>query len=245
MGKKIIVVGASSGIGKAIAVAELKQGNQVVCIARREAELKGITDTFSEAKYLVCDVTSEKSIQLTWKTALQLLGGIDILYYASGLLLPASGDDFDFGKDKAMMEVNLLGAMSFCNLASATMARQGSGSIVGISSIAGDRGRKGNPAYNASKAGLNCYLESLRNRLASRKVHVCTVKPGFVRTPMLEGVPVPKKGLLQPISAERAGEEIVQAVRKGKDEVYVPGIWRLVGLILVHVPRFIFKKLDL
>lgn len=245
MSKKILVIGASSGIGRAIATKELQRGNAVFCLARREGELKALSVTFSLAKYLVLDVTNEKSARLAWNTALQELGGLDRIYYASGVMPKLGPMEFDFAKDRQMLEVNLIGAVLFFNLASEFFVKQKFGQIVGISSIAGDRGRRGNPVYNASKAGLNTYLESLRNRLSEHGVQVTTIKPGFVKTAMLDGVQTPNKGLLKPIEVDLAAKQIIKVVDSGKDQAYIPKIWQLVGLILIHIPRFIFKKMNI
>jgi NAD(P)-dependent dehydrogenase (short-subunit alcohol dehydrogenase family) len=108
-----------------------------------------------------------------------------------------------------------------------------------VGSIAGDRGRVGNPVYNSSKAGLATYLEALRNRLSRRGVRVVTVKPGFVDTAMTRGLP----GLLWLVSAERAAELVLRAARRGTPVAYVPARWRLVSLVLRSIPSVVFRRL--
>lgn len=245
MSKKIIVVGASSGIGKAIAVEELKRGNEVVLMARRESHLKEITSAFAKASFLTIDVTNETAVEGSFNAAVQKLGGLDSIYYAAGVMPAVGPEEFDTAKDKSMLLVNLFGAVAFCNSAAKLFVKEKKGKIIGISSIAGDRGRSGNPVYNASKAGLNTYLEALRNRLSHQGIQVTTIKPGFVRTSMLDGIKVPEKGILKAIAPEEAARLILKACDSGKDVAYVPGIWRLVGLIIIHIPRFIFKKLSI
>jgi NAD(P)-dependent dehydrogenase (short-subunit alcohol dehydrogenase family) len=112
------------------------------------------------------------------------------------------------------------------------------GQIVGISSIAGDRGRKGNPAYNASKAALTTFLEGLRNRLHPFGVKVTTVKPGFVATKMLGG----RTGLPWTAPVDVAARTIARRVERGDEVFYVYRRWGLLGLALHHVPRFVFKR---
>jgi short-subunit dehydrogenase len=114
------------------------------------------------------------------------------------------------------------------------------GQIVGVSSIAGDRGRVGAPGYNTSKAGLNTYLESLRNRLSRYGVSVTTVKPGFVQTRLLANA----SKAFWVISPEEAAREIFQAAQRQRQTVYVPRRWGLVGLIIRHIPSFIFRRLS-
>jgi NAD(P)-dependent dehydrogenase (short-subunit alcohol dehydrogenase family) len=113
------------------------------------------------------------------------------------------------------------------------------GQIAGISSIAGERGRKGNPAYNASKAALTTYLEGLRNRLFPFGVTVSTVKPGFVGTRMTAG----KKGLFWVAPPEEAARIIASRLDQGSESFYVYRRWGLLGFFLTLVPRAIFKRL--
>jgi len=114
------------------------------------------------------------------------------------------------------------------------------GQIVGISSVAGERGRVGNPSYNASKAALSSYLESLRNRLTRLGVHVLTVKPGFVQTDMVKDA----KKLFWVVSPEQAAEDIWKGIRKHKQDIYVPARWRLVMWIIRNIPSVIFRRMS-
>lgn len=250
MGKKIIIVGASSGIGKAIAEAELNTGNSVVLLARREKSLESIAKKANLGKEkrafpLVFDVTKFSTAEKTFQKAVSLLGKVDEVYFASGVMPETSPNEYNTTKDLEMLNVNLLGAVAFLNPVATYFTKQKSGKIVGISSIAGERGRKGNPVYNTSKAALNTYLEALRNRLSESNVQVTTIKPGFVITEMTKGLKLPEKGLLKAITAEEAAEKIRNIVASGKDEAFVPGIWALVGLIIRNIPNFIFKKLSI
>ena len=141
-----------------------------------------------------------------------------------------------------MVEVNLLGAMAWFNLAGARFEAQRSGTLVGISSIAGERGRRGNPGYGASKAALTTYLESLRNRLSRYGVNVVTIKPGFVDTAMTRG----KKGLAGMISPDRAAKKTLALARRGKSaNGFVPGGWALVAAVVRTIPSFVFRRLNL
>jgi short-subunit dehydrogenase len=117
----------------------------------------------------------------------------------------------------------------------------GAGQIVGVGSVAGDRGRVGNPGYNTSKAGLATYLEALRNRLTRHGVHVLTVKPGFVQTEMLSAAQGPTPFA---IPVERAVEDIWNAMRKRKQVIYTASIWRWIMLAIQHTPSFIFRRLS-
>ena len=141
-----------------------------------------------------------------------------------------------------MVEVNTIGGMRWIGLAAEAMCNMGHGTLVGISSVAGDRGRKGNSAYMAAKAALSTYLESLRYRLAGTGVRVVTVKPGFVATPMTAGLKTPR---LLTISAERAAERIASLCEGGKAVAYVPGYWSLIMYIIRSVPAALMPRLPI
>jgi short-subunit dehydrogenase len=121
------------------------------------------------------------------------------------------------------------------------MEAQRQGTILGISSIAGARGRRANPAYCTSKAALSTYLESLRNRLGRYGVKVTTIKPGFVRTAMTEGM----GDLLWIISADEAARRSLAHARRGHGSHFVPGRWALVALVIRSIPSWIFRKLNI
>lgn len=255
--KHAIVVGASSGIGEQIARQLAAQGCRVAVVARREAELKRLAGEMSglgalpgsavplenagatTALAYVHDVTCYDQVPALFQQICRDLGGLDVIFYASGVMPRMASDEYTFEKDRANIEVNLLGAMAWLNEAALRFGRGGAGTIVGISSVAGDRGRGGNPSYAASKAGLNAYLEALRNRVGRLGVSVVTVKPGPVDTPMTHGL----DALPLLITPDKAAEKIIAAARAGKNTAYVPGIWRPIMAILRAIPSFIFKRM--
>jgi short-subunit dehydrogenase len=111
---------------------------------------------------------------------------------------------------------------------------------VGLSSVAGDRGRVGNPGYNASKAGFTSYLESLRNRLTRRGAHVLTVKAGFVKTDMLKAA----QKVMFPITAEKAADDIYRALRRRKQQIYTPWYWTWIMLAIRNIPSVVFRRMS-
>lgn len=251
MRKKFIVVGASSGIGKALAEQLLSEGNQVALLARRDKILKEFATKFNTdpknrlALIVKYDSTLFASAKTVFAKILKEFGSIDGIYYASGVMPAVAPDEFSTDKDLAMLNTNLLGAIAILNPAAEYFQSIGKGMIAGISSIAGDRGRRGAPVYNTSKSALNTYLEALRNRLAVKGVQIVTIKPGFVSTDMLKDAKVPDKGFLKPITPEAAAKIIIQKISSGSEEFYVPGRWALVGLIIRNIPSFIFRKLNI
>ena len=128
------------------------------------------------------------------------------------------------------------------NISKYDFEKRRSGFIVGISSVAGDRGRKSNYVYGAAKAALTAYLSGLRNRLYGAQVHVLTVKPGFVATKMTEKLDLPGKLTTQP---EEVAEDIYRAQQNGKNVLYTKWIWRWVMLIIKIIPEWKFKGMNL
>ena len=148
----------------------------------------------------------------------------------------------DWSESQKILETNYVGAVSILNVLADDFEKKGAGTIIGISSVAGDRGRMSNYLYGSAKAGLTAYLSGLRNRLFHSGVHVMTVKPGFVRTKMTEGLPLPKPVTTDP---EKVEEKIFIGAQKKKNTIYILPVWALIMLIIRIIPEFIFKKLKL
>lgn len=240
-----IIVGASSGIGAALARALAADGYRLALVARREAELAALTAAIEdtgpgEARYYVHDVLDTSAVPALFQAIVAELGSLDVVVYVAGIMPAVGPDEYDTPKDLAMMQVNTLGAIAWLNEAAVRFSQTGGGHIVGVSSIAGDRGRVGFPAYSTSKAALSTYLESLRNRLSRRGVTVTTIKPGMVETAMLADV----QRKMWPVSPEAAAADIRAAIRRRRQTVYVPARWRLVALVLRHIPSVIFRRLS-
>lgn len=244
--KRAIVIGASSGLGAALVQRLAFQGYIVAALARREKELNLLANSVNAAvpdndkkRVLIYqhDVLNTEEVPVLFEKIVQDLGGLDLIVYVAGLQPPMRTDEYNFEKDEATVRVNLLGAIAWLNQAAARFDRVRSGHIVGISSIAGDRGRVGSPVYNTSKAAFNTYLEALRNRLSRRGVTVTTIKPGFMDTPNLANAP----RTFWVISPEDAAAQIYLAIRRKRGTVYVPARWGLVGLIIRHIPSAIFR----
>jgi short-subunit dehydrogenase len=244
--QRAIVVGASSGIGEAIAKRLASDGAQVALVARRQQELERVARSIAEsktgsAKVYAHDVTRFDEAAPLFDRIVDELGGIDCVVYAAGVMPKLEESEYAFVKDRQMVEVNLLGAMAWFNPAAAHFEAKRSGTLVGISSIAGERGRRGNPAYCTSKAALSTYLESLRNRLSRYGVNVVTIKPGFVDTAMTRGAP----GLFWLVSPEQAAKQSLALTRRGSGAVgFVPRRWSLVAWVVRSLPSFLFRRLN-
>lgn len=239
------MVGASSGIGEAIAF-QLGQGGAHVClVARREDELKRvqarIAATAGDATIAVHDVTDFAATGALFDGFVKAMGGVDIVVYAAGVMPSIEEHEYAFEKERFMVDVNLLGAMAWFNPAAAWMEAKREGVLVGISSVAGERGRRQNPGYCTSKAGLTTYLESLRNRIHRYGVDVVTVKPGFVATRMTEGLE--KTPFI--IEPEKVASRTLSRARCGSGTLYTARIWGLVMLVIRSIPTVIFRKLNI
>ena len=137
-------------------------------------------------------------------------------------------------------KVNYVGAVSILGHFAKAMAQRGNGTLVGISSVAGNRGRASNYLYGSTKAGLSTYLDGLRGHLARYGVHVITVKPGFVRTKMTAQLPLPAPLTATP---QQVAQSVVRACRTGRSTVYVLPIWRWIMALIALIPERIFKKM--
>ena len=243
-----IIIGASDGLGAALARRLAGEGYSLALLARRKDRLDAvcneINSSFSQLRaygygHDVCDY---KDVSSLLRRIIADLGGLDLVVFCAGVNFPPGGiDKYNYENDRQMIEVNLLGAMAWLTPVAEMFQSAKSGQIVGISSVAGDRGRVGNPGYNTSKAGLATFLEALRNRLTRHGVTVLTVKPGFLKTEMLKAAQGATPFAIAP---EQAAEDIWKAMRKRKQVVYTPSLWRWIMLAIQHTPSFIFRKLS-
>jgi NAD(P)-dependent dehydrogenase (short-subunit alcohol dehydrogenase family) len=246
VGARTIIVGASSGIGEALAQRLAERGDRLVLVARRGHKLQAICGRLdagdgAEAHWLEHDVGRVEDIEGAFERAVELLGGMDLLIYAAGIMPPDLEGRYDATVEAEVVRINAAGAVAWLSLGADHLSRQGHGTLVGIGSIAGDRGRWGFPSYCASKAALHAYLEGLRNRLAGSGVGVLTIKPGPIATPMTEG----RSGVRGLAPLGPSADAMMRAIERGRGTVYIPGRWRWVALALHHIPSLLFQRLRL
>jgi decaprenylphospho-beta-D-erythro-pentofuranosid-2-ulose 2-reductase len=245
-GRNILILGATSAMARGTAAAFAARDDTLFLAGRDSEELQRLAADLSvryhvpvhQAVFDIADVDSHAGFvgQVT-----KTLGGLDGVVLAAGFMADQSEAASNFTLVQRMVQVNYLGAMSVLDHCAAQLVAAGSGFIVGLSSVAGDRGRQSNYYYGSSKAGFSAYLSGLRNRLAGHGVRVLTVKPGFVDTAMTYGL----EGMFLLASPEDIGRSIVRAVEKQRNTVYLPWFWRYIMLIIRHIPEFVFKRLKL
>jgi decaprenylphospho-beta-D-erythro-pentofuranosid-2-ulose 2-reductase len=241
-----LIVGASSGVGEALARRLAREEYALGLIARRSDRLQVLCDEITNRHYIRAfayqhDVVNTAEVPALLDKAINDLGGLDLFIYCAGTLFPNGPRVYRADEDLSTLQVNLLGAAAWITPVAQQFQQKRAGHIVGIGSIAGDRGRRGMPAYTASKAGLHTYLEGMRNRLWRDGVTVTTIKLGQVQTDMLQNTDRQRR----PISADRAADLIWHAIEQRKQTVYVPMWWRLIGLAIQHLPSVIFRRLSI
>ena len=239
--KTALILGATSDIAAAMAEQFAREGHPLILAGRDINKLRAMAEKLGRAHGVVCVPMAFDAIKTEGHRAFY-----ESLDPRPGIVVCAFGDLPDQVKaqeDPALalhsIQVNYSGAVSILEFAAADLEAKNAGHIIGISSVAGDRGRASNYVYGSAKAGFTAYLSGLRHRLFKSGVSVLTVKPGFVRTRMTEGLPLPAP---LTATAEQAAAAIIKAMKKKQNTVYVLGRWRLVMFVVRNLPEFIFKR---
>ena len=237
----VLILGGASDIGRAVARRYAEKGCAVILAARHSQRLEadaadlrlrwGATVRLED--FDVLDTDGHAAF-------LDRLGELpDVAVCIVGLLGEQAASQQEFAAARLVLESNFIGPASILGHLANRMQARGSGVIIGVSSVAGERGRASNYIYGAAKAGLTALLSGLRNRLSGCGVQVVTVKPGFVRTRMTDGMALPAILTAEPDEVARA---IVKAQIKGRDVIYVRPIWRLIMLVIRLLPEAVFKR---
>lgn len=240
----ILILGATSDIAKATAHVFARNGYGIQLAARKTDKLEVIARDL-EVRYEVpvsihpFDATDYDSHPQFWK---KLSPKPEVTLCAFGYLGKQEKGQTDWQEARQIIEANYTGAVSILNQVAESYAQTGNGTIIGISSVAGERGRQSNYLYGSAKAGFTAYLSGLRNRLYKSGAHVLTVKPGFVRTSMTEGLELPGPLTAEP---EQVGKAIYKAYRAKKDVIYTLAVWQLIMQNIRMIPESVFKKMNL
>ena len=236
--KRIIIIGATSGIGRKMAEQYAAKGHIVGITGRRKELLDEIENNFPGKIKTECfDVTTNENI-VKLSALIQKIGGMDILVYSSGVGGPSK--ELDWQLDKTTVDTNVNGFIEIANWGFNYFIRQGFGSMSVISSIAANRGNSWAPAYSASKAFQSNYFEALaiKAKRMKKNIGITCIEPGFVDTKMAKGN---KRFWL--VSLEKAAEQMITAIDKKKRKVYVSKRWWLVATLMRITPFWIYKRL--
>ncbi|MFN3167551.1 MAG: SDR family oxidoreductase [Phycisphaeraceae bacterium] len=236
----VLIVGATSGIARAVAAAYAARGGRLVLAAR---DLQSLEEDASDLRVRFGTDVQTRAFDATDAAAAdKLLDGLrtEVAVLCHGTMLSNEQARADPDGHRRMIEINYASYALLLEKLADQMQDKG-GVIAVLSSVAGDRGRGSNYCYGATKAALTAYADGLRGRLNGTGVHVVTVKPGPVQTAMTAGLP----GYEKMAEPARVAKQIVRAIDKRKNVVYTPGKWRLIMAVIRAIPEYKFKKLSI
>ncbi|MCX6139894.1 MAG: SDR family NAD(P)-dependent oxidoreductase [Candidatus Kapabacteria bacterium] len=241
--KTAVIIGATSAIAQSVARLLAERGIRFFLVARNEVHMRSVSADLlsrgaSGASLFVADLRMRDVHADIVARSIAELGKIDLVFIAHGTLPDQLLLDHDIDATLDCFMTNAVSVISLSHRYASVLEEQGSGSIVCLSSVAGERGRRSNYTYGASKSAITAFYSGLRSRLAPLGVNVLTVKPGPVDTPMTTNVAMPMKAAVGVVSAD-----IVRAIDKRASVVYTPGVWRLIMAVVRAIPEGIFMKI--
>ena len=242
---RILALGATSAIAEATLRLFAVRGAYLFLVARNPDKLAAVAADLSTRGAAavathVMDLDDTAAHRAMLAAAAENLGTIEMALLAHGILGDQQQAEASYPVAEAILGTNFMAPVSLITWLANYFEASHQGTLAVISSVAGDRGRKSNYVYGASKGALNIFVDGVRNRIDRAGVHVLTIKPGFVATPMTAHLP--QNALFAQPSKVAAG--IFRAIEKRRDVVYVPAFWAIIMLILRMIPRSIFKKLN-
>ncbi|HVW97476.1 MAG TPA: SDR family oxidoreductase [Mucilaginibacter sp.] len=240
--ESVLVLGATSDIGIAIAKRFAASGFTILLAARKPELLDPLKSDIEIRYNVACSIHQFDALAYHTHAAFFENLKPDIVVSIFGVMYDEEEAFENWALTEAMINTNFTGAVSLLNIVAKYYIARQSGSVIGISSVAGDRGRASKLVYGSSKAAFTAYLAGLRNKCFKHHVHVMTVKPGFVYTRMTENMPLPAP--LTSTPAELA-EIVYRGFKKKKNTIYVKWFWRYIMLIIKNIPEFQFKKMKL
>ena len=241
---KAALLGATKGMGRALARLLAARGDQLFLLGRegaelgksaRDLELRGAAGAVGTA---ACDLEHPEQFAPALAAAEQALGGLELVVVTAGVFATQDRLEQDADLALTLLRVDFAHTVAFCEEARRRLMARGGGTLCVFSSVAGDRGRKPVVLYGAAKAGLSRYLEGLDHRFRAQGLRTVCVKPGFVKTSMTEGLPSP------PFAGEpeAVARVVLKAIDRGTPVVYAPGIWRWVMAVIRLLPRAVMRK---
>ena len=244
--KRVVILGATKGIGRALARKMAARGDRVFLLGRNEADLRtsasdlaARTAAMSPPAYAQCDLEQPETFEPALAQAEAALGGVDVVVVTAALFASQDALEGDIALTRRLLTANFANTVVFCELARKRLIGRGGGTLCVFSSVAGERGRKPVILYGASKAGLTRYLEGLDHKFRAQGLTTVCVKPGFVRTSMTAGLtPPPFAGEPEPVA-----DRVLQAIDRGQPVVYAPAIWFAIMMVIRALPRFIMRRI--
>jgi decaprenylphospho-beta-D-erythro-pentofuranosid-2-ulose 2-reductase len=241
---KVVFVGATKGIGRALAREMAARGDSLFLLGRdaadlersaRDLEVRGASGTVGTAP---CDLGEPSGFEAAFARAEAALPGFDTVVVTGGLFATQDRLEADPALAESLLHVDFTGTILFCEAARKRLLARGGGTLCVFSSVAGERGRKPVILYGAAKAGLSTYLEGLDHKYRAAGLKTVCVKPGFVKTSMTDGLkPPPFAGEPEPVA-----RRVLAAIDRGTPVVYAPPMWALVMLVIRSLPRFVMRK---
>lgn len=239
------VLGATRGMGRAVARLLVERGDAVCLLGRNAAELDRSARDLQARGGLAtlpatveCDLARPETFGSALDQAAAALGGLDAVIVTAARFATQEVLEADPEHARDLATVDFANTVGFCEHARRRLMAAGGGTLCVFSSVAGDRGRSPVVIYGAAKAGLSAYLEGLDHRYHRDGLKTICIKPGFVRTGMSAGLkPPPFAG-----EADRAGRDVVRAIDRGQPVIYTPPIWRWVMLVVRHLPRAVMRR---
>lgn len=245
--KRVLIIGATSAIASACARIWAEEGSQFFLVGRNAEKLEqcaaDLTARGATAVNVHCmDATDFAAHGAMLESCTAMMRQIDIALIAHGTLPDQKACEQDVGTALAELANNGTSVIALLTLLANQFETQRCGTLAVISSVAGDRGRPSNYLYGTAKAAVSTFCEGLRARMFKVGVHVITIKPGFVDTPMTQGLALPTALVAKP---EQVAKLIVEGINKKKNTIYVPGFWRFIMMIIRSIPVVIFKRINI
>jgi len=239
----VLIIGAKSDIAKEVVREYARNGYDLYLAGRNIIEIEDLKNDIkirfnTDVKLKEFDIAKFETHKDFYENLKPKPLGVIVV---AGYMAEQKTCENDWSKTLNTINVNYTGAVSILNIVANDMEKNKNGFIVGVSSVASDRGRKANYIYGSAKAGFSAYLSGLRNRLYESGVKVLTVKPGFVDTKMTAGLDLPPKLTAQP---KDVAKDIFTAQQKGKDVLYTKWIWRYIMMIIKMIPEWKFKRMS-
>jgi len=242
----VLIIGASSAIAYETAKCFACDGSDLFLVGRSTEKLTTVANDLKirgakRVETYPLDLCELGRHQQMFEQAIAFLGKLDMLLIAHGTLGDQGKCEQSVAETMQELQTNCLSVISLLTISANYFEQQRHGCIAVVTSVAGDRGRKSNYVYGTAKAAVSVFLQGLRNRLSSVGVSVLTIKPGYVATPMTAHL---KEGPLT-ASPQSVGRGIYEAMKQGKDVVYLPWFWHGIMFVIKSIPERIFKRLSL